>query len=480
RVPIRELVGTSGFRVWAMNEQTLKLESALVSHAFATGVKPVFELRTRLGRRIRATANHRFRTFSAWKRLDQLVCGEYLALPRVVPGGSTQTLKDCELALLGHLIGRARTLAPGVVQYRTRDADLAQTVAALASEVFGDDICPRISCERGWFQVCLSSRARHTDQAQSAFADWLCELGIGELRPRESCIPECVFAQPAEAISTFVHHLWASGGGLKLRRTKARPTPLLCYRSSSEVVARDVQSLLLRLEVNARLAQISQGRGRREFHVLITGAEDVNHAIQRVGIMGERQTRMLELVGERLSENSAVTGHEVIPHSIWQELALPALARGGVSTRQMCAKIEAAYRGGSLFRTNISRQRAARLGAVLASKEISALSESDLYWDSIRSIEPVGTEQVFDLTVPGPHNFVANDFLVHNSIEQDADVVAFIFREEVYKPDDPELDGVAEIIVRKQRNGPTGTVKMAFLKSSTRFESLASDALGEL
>jgi len=49
----------------------------------------------------------------------------------------------------------------------------------------------------------------------------------------------------------------------------------------------------------------------------------------------------------------------------------------------------------------------------------------------------------------------------------------FIFREEVYKPDDPELDGRAEIIIAKQRNGPTGRVKLAFLKRSTRFESMA-------
>jgi replicative DNA helicase len=192
RIPIRELVGKNGFSVWAINEQTLKLESATASHAFSTGMKPVFELRTGSGRRIRATANHPFRTFSVWKRLDRLVCGEHIALPRIV-GGSTETM----------------------------------------------------------------------------------------------------------------------------------------------------------------------------------------------------------------------------------------------------------------------------------------LADSDTCWDSITSIAPVGTAEVFDLTVPGPHNFVANDLIVHNSIEQDADVVAFIFREEVYRPDDPELDGLAEVIIRKQRNGPTGTVKMAFLKSSTRFESLA-------
>jgi len=79
----------------------------------------------------------------------------------------------------------------------------------------------------------------------------------------------------------------------------------------------------------------------------------------------------------------------------------------------------------------------------------------------------------------GDHRPQLADLRESGSIEQDADVVAFIFREEVYKPDDPELDGVAELIIRKQRNGPTGTVRLAFLKSSTRFESMADGSSPE-
>src|SRR5437868_400379 len=73
----------------------------------------------------------------------------------------------------------------------------------------------------------------------------------------------------------------------------------------------------------------------------------------------------------------------------------------------------------------------------------------------------------------GDHRPQLSDLRESGSIEQDADVVAFIFREEVYQPDDPDLDGRAELIIAKQRNGPTGMIKMAFLKRSTRFESLA-------
>ncbi len=73
----------------------------------------------------------------------------------------------------------------------------------------------------------------------------------------------------------------------------------------------------------------------------------------------------------------------------------------------------------------------------------------------------------------GDHRPQLSDLRESGSIEQDADVVMFIFREEVYKPDDPDLDGLAELIIAKQRNGPTGKLNLVFLKKSTRFESRA-------
>jgi replicative DNA helicase len=61
-------------------------------------------------------------------------------------------------------------------------------------------------------------------------------------------------------------------------------------------------------------------------------------------------------------------------------------------------------------------------------------------------------------------------------VEQDADLVAFVFRESVYKPDREDLKGYAELLIRKQRNGPIGDVPLVYLAGSTRFENRAADA----
>ncbi len=230
QVPIRELVGKSGFPIWAVNEATMQLEKALVSQAFTTGTKPVFQLRTALGRSIRATANHKFLTIHGWKRLDELSVGDRIALPRQLASSSVQTMSG--------------------------------------------------------------------------------QLGMS-------------------------------------------------------------------------------------------------------------------------------------------------------------------YCGTGLYKQNISRERATRVAQAVRSAELSLLANSDVYWDQIQSIEPDGVEEVFDLTVPGLHNFVANNLVVHNSIEQDADLIIMLYRDEYYNEDTPDR-GIAEVIITKHRNGPVGTVKVLFEPQFTRFRNLAS------
>ncbi len=123
-------------------------------------------------------------------------------------------------------------------------------------------------------------------------------------------------------------------------------------------------------------------------------------------------------------------------------------------------------------------------------KNIQNLTNSNIYWDKIVSIEEHKKEKTYDLTVDSVHNFVANDIIVHNSIEQDADIVMFVYRDDVYREAaekekemkakangqedyvntfEKKLEEDTELIIGKHRNGPTGTVKLIFQKQFTRF-----------
>src|SRR5437773_7679878 len=101
----------------------------------------------------------------------------------------------------------------------------------------------------------------------------------------------------------------------------------------------------------------------------------------------------------------------------------------------------------------------------------------DIDWDRIVDVRPAGHEDVFDLTVPGPESWLADGNVSHNSgaLAQDSDVNLYLVRPSVYKGDEipPDEQNVAEIIIGKQRNGPTATVKVVFLPQYARFENAA-------
>ena len=144
----------------------------------------------------------------------------------------------------------------------------------------------------------------------------------------------------------------------------------------------------------------------------------------------------------------------------------------GMTTREMQEKIHMQYCGTGLYTRNLSRDRAERVASAVKSYDLITLATSDIYWDSVASVTPEGEEPVFDLTVPGPHNFVANNIIVHNSLEQDADVVMFIYRPDQYEQDST-MTNAAEILISKHRNGPVGSVFLYFRPELAKFENAA-------
>jgi len=469
--PIEQLVGQSGFQVLGLSTDSWKLETCQVSRAFATGCKAVYRITTRLGHTVRATANHKFLTVHGWQQLDELSLGMRIALPRRLPGTKQPTMSDDELALLGHLIGDGCTLPSHAIQYTTRELELAEIVASLATAVFGGAIAPRINKERGWYQVYLPPSFHLTHGMHNPIVTWLSNLGIFGLRSYEKRVPEVVFAQPTASIARFLRHLWSTDGCINMSQGQKHYTNIY-YASSSIELARQVQSLLLRVDINASLSRHPQvGKGRDQYHVSVTGKHDVEQFITQIGALSSYKMAHQSAIVDFHATRFANTNRDVLPREIWRMYAVPAMQIASITTRQMQASLGNAYCGTGLYKQNLSRERAMRLANVVSSVELAKLAQSDVYWDEIISIEPDGEAEVYDLTVDELHNFVAEDIIVHNSIEQDSDIVMFIYRDDLYNQES-ERKNIADIIIAKHRNGPVGEISLYFQASQTRFRDL--------
>ncbi|HTL86413.1 MAG TPA: replicative DNA helicase [Acidimicrobiia bacterium] len=165
-----------------------------------------------------------------------------------------------------------------------------------------------------------------------------------------------------------------------------------------------------------------------------------------------------------------------IPREVWdyierKQLLVHGSLRGHDLVERLGAEAGGTHR---VYEQGVSRALMRRIADALPDQFLADLGASDVLWDEIVAIEPRGEALVFDATVPNTHNFVANDIVVHNSIEQDADVVMFIYRDEYYNPESDQR-GLAEIIVAKHRNGPVGNTKLVFHADYTTFENAARE-----
>jgi replicative DNA helicase len=165
------------------------------------------------------------------------------------------------------------------------------------------------------------------------------------------------------------------------------------------------------------------------------------------------------------------TGLDTIPREVWGRIQT-VLTELRMPERDFAAAIGTQLSGSELRQYSPSRVRLGRIAGVLGDADLELLATNDVFWDEVASVQSVGEQEVYDATVIGTHNFIANGIHVHNSIEQDADVVLLLHREDAYERESPRA-GEADFIVAKHRNGPTTTVTVAFQGHYSRFVDMA-------
>ena len=240
---------------------------------------------------------------------------------------------------------------------------------------------------------------------------WLDELGLRGKGAAEKSIPALVFRLKKDKLALFLNRLFSCDGSVFVYQTGQTG---LSYASASRVLAKQVQHLLLRFGILSKLRakHVSLGETKyKAFEVEILGAQDILTFIKEIGIFGKEEK--LQQVKEIVARRSKGWTKDTLPLEVW---ALINAARAGKSWAEVNRLMgRPASHNIHSWRRQPRRETVRLLGQVLGSQLLMTLATSDVYWDTVTSIEYIGEHPVYDLTIPETHNFVANDILVHNT-----------------------------------------------------------------
>ncbi len=468
-VTFAELIerGHEGVLVWSV-DQDRHLVPSPITNVFPAGVKDVYRLRLASGREVKASGNHPFLRFGGWTPLAELAVGDRLGIPRRIPEpvGAGLGWSDHRLGLLAHLIGDGCVLRKQPLHYTSADeANLAFVEAAAAAE-FG--VTPRRVAQATWFHTYLPAPYRCARGRINPLHAWFIELGISDLRSYQKRIPAVLHSASNREIAVFLRHLWATDGNVTVPRTKTAPK--VYYSSSSRELADGVALLLARFGIIARIRMVTKSGYRPGFHVIVADGPSLLRFCRDIGVHGARGEFVREMLSF-LDGRPVNTNVDTLPIEVW-ELVKSERSRIGMTERGLQAAIGTHYCGTTLYKSCPSRERLLRCAEALDSDVLRQAASSDIYWDRIVAIEALGPQPVYDATVKETHNFVADGIIVHNSIEQDSDMVILLHREDAYERESPRA-GEADLVVAKHRNGPTATVTVAFQGHYSRFVDMA-------
>jgi hypothetical protein len=344
-----------------------RLKAAKVSAFMPQGKKAVFELRTRAGMRIRATANHPFLMLKGWAALSDLRPGDRIAAARDIPVFGKTPIPDSEASLLGLMISEGQ-------------------------------------CD---------------NRAHARLKKYALNVGAAD-----KFVPQCIFTAPESSVRLFLQALFSGDGSVYSSNAGA----FIEYYSKSRRLIEDVHHLLLRFGVFSLIREEITAIGTRACKIQITDKDQIRCFAAKIGFTpGSAKQRRLdvEVLPMIRAQPRRRSNFDTLPTEAWPMFGMAARV-GGVSLNSINVQTQPSQ--------SVSWFAARKVALATGDMHVSPLIDGPM-WDVVESIEPAGEEEVFDISVPTLHNFVANDLIVHNSTYARCGIIVNV------TPLEPEWEG---------------------------------------
>jgi replicative DNA helicase len=395
-------------------ENNWKFKITEPSNFIDDGIKPVFRVTTKLGRFVESTITHPFLTIQGWRPLGEIKPGDKIAVPRQFNSFGSEKLPEYQVKILGYLLGDGGLTNINRISFKDSPKSTPPTPPCQwgakrdnyrIKQDFVESIQQLIENKPEIYPLLTKGRVRER------LVIWMETIGLWGKNYHQKTIPEIIFRLERSQIALFLNRLFATDGWATIL---ASGQCQLGYGSVSEELARQVQHLLLRFGVIATLKKRSikyKETGRTAWQLDITDALSIKTFISEIGIFSKEKA--LLKIENALMNKRYQTNRDLIPVKIWQEIAT---VKGYESWQSLAKRAGIpGYSNIHVGKRQLSRERLWSLATTLDNLPLQQLATSEIYWDEIVSIEFMGEKQVYDLTIPETHNFVANDICVHNT-----------------------------------------------------------------
>lgn len=402
RVRVDELYKRGKAHIVTMTED-YKLSPHFTNEILDNGIKEVFRVTTKTGRHIDATGNHPFFTAKGWVAIDNLKPGDRVALAGNLGYFGHHEMNENEIKLLAYMIGDGNCTTKSIRFCTASDAIKKEMERAV--NYFDCDLIQYKSNRDIDYNI-IKRYNKNNRMFENPIKKVLEKHGLFGKGAHDKRVPEAIFKLSKNDTATFLSRLYATDGWAHTKNNKQQ----IGYCSVSRELIADIQHLLLKFGINSYV-NIKKAKYKDtvkiSYQLLITNSNDIIKFYKEIGIFSKESA--VKRAFESAIDNNKYDYY--LPKEILEFVEEDRINKG-LSKADLCkfnpnARLRMKY--------DVQRSRLKEFAEVLDNDDLKAFADGEFIFDEIVSIESLGEMQTYDLSVPVTMNFVAEDFITHNT-----------------------------------------------------------------
>lgn len=406
----------SGDEVLSLNDN-LKIIKAMVNHKIESDVLNVFRVSTSSGRELEVSETHPLLTIDGWKPLSGISEGQFIGVPRQYPNLGNKHFDTNMLKILGYILANGSLTGSGVGFSSGKKEILDDLRSCLP---YPCQLTQNIGDKQYGYHIVGVGRG---STSTNPVLDFLKKNGLKEIDTKnngrggcdsyEKYIPDFVFELDKKDIAVVLNRMFSCDGWIDSPQRKGG----IGYCSVSKRMIYGMQHLLLRFGVLSRIRYRDvkyQNGTSHAYELMITKLPDMIKFQKYIGIFSKDKILEESILLKQSEQKTDIRTMDIIPVNInYLYKVFERNSRGNLKYKSDKPRYESLR---NCRHDNIERHNLQKVIKWFDDNNLRNLAESDIYWDTIKSIIPIGKLPCWDLEIEDNHNFIAEDFFAHNTV----------------------------------------------------------------